>query len=152
MVRGRRIRGLALGGAAAIGLVASAASAGADGGGPPGRDSMAIKHLVVIFDENVSFDHYFGTYPYASNPPGDAGLQRRVRARPTVNGLYNQQTAPAARPGPLLTSNGNLSNPVLLDRERRLDLRPGSWLHRGAAGRRPRGRGPCTRPYTGQRR
>ena len=22
-----------------------------------------IKHVVVIFDENVSFDHYFGTYP-----------------------------------------------------------------------------------------
>ena len=26
-----------------------------------------IKHLVVIFDENESFDHYFGTYPYAAN-------------------------------------------------------------------------------------
>jgi phospholipase C len=24
-----------------------------------------IKHLVVIFQENVSFDHYFGTYPNA---------------------------------------------------------------------------------------
>jgi len=29
-----------------------------------------IKHLVVIFQENVSFDHYFGTYPHAANPPG----------------------------------------------------------------------------------
>ena len=29
-----------------------------------------IKHLVVIFDENVSFDHYFGTYPYATNADG----------------------------------------------------------------------------------
>ena len=28
-----------------------------------------VKHLVVIFDENVSFDHYFGTYPDALNPP-----------------------------------------------------------------------------------
>ena len=32
-----------------------------------------IKHLVVIFQENVSFDHYFGTYPMPSilrvNPP-----------------------------------------------------------------------------------
>ena len=26
---------------------------------------LPIKHLVVIFDENVSFDHYFGTYPFA---------------------------------------------------------------------------------------
>jgi phospholipase C len=29
-----------------------------------------IKHLVVIFDENVSFDHYFATYPYAANTDG----------------------------------------------------------------------------------
>ena len=28
-----------------------------------------IQHLVVIFQENVSFDHYFGTYPFATNPP-----------------------------------------------------------------------------------
>ena len=25
-----------------------------------------IKHVVVIFQENVSFDHYFGTYPHAA--------------------------------------------------------------------------------------
>ncbi len=24
-----------------------------------------IKHVVVIFQENVSCDHYFGTYPHA---------------------------------------------------------------------------------------
>lgn len=30
-----------------------------------------IKHLVVIFQENVSFDHYFGTYPHAANLPGE---------------------------------------------------------------------------------
>lgn len=29
-----------------------------------------IKHLVVIFQENVSFDHYFATYPNATNPSG----------------------------------------------------------------------------------
>ena len=38
-----------------------------------------IKHVVVIFQENVSFDHYFGTYPHASNLPGEtpfrAGIQ-----------------------------------------------------------------------------
>ena len=27
-----------------------------------------IKHVVVLFQENISFDHYFGTYPYATNP------------------------------------------------------------------------------------
>jgi phospholipase C len=30
-----------------------------------------IKHLVVIFQENVSFDHYFGTYPKAMNLAGE---------------------------------------------------------------------------------
>ena len=55
---------------------AGAASALASPGSPTastgnGRSSTAtpIKHLVVIFDENVSFDHYFGTYPYAKPTP-----------------------------------------------------------------------------------
>ena len=30
-----------------------------------------IKHIVVIFQENVSFDHYFATYPFAANPEGE---------------------------------------------------------------------------------
>jgi phospholipase C len=29
-----------------------------------------VKHLVIIFGENVSFDHYFGTYPIATNDAG----------------------------------------------------------------------------------
>jgi phospholipase C len=60
-----------------------------------------IKHLVVIFQENVSFDHYFGTYPNATNPSGEP---RFVAApgTPTVNGLTEG----------LLTLNPNLSNPT----------------------------------------
>jgi len=30
-----------------------------------------VKYVVVIFDENNSFDHYFGTYPNALNLPGE---------------------------------------------------------------------------------
>jgi phospholipase C len=30
-----------------------------------------IKHLVVIFGENISYDHYFGTYPNAANLTGE---------------------------------------------------------------------------------
>ena len=30
-----------------------------------------IKHLVVIFKENVSFDYYFATYHHAWNLPGE---------------------------------------------------------------------------------
>ncbi len=45
-----------------------------------------IKHLVVIFQENVSFDHYFGTYPNALNLPGEAPFKARPRT-PKVNNL-----------------------------------------------------------------
>ena len=71
-----------------------------------------IKHLVVIFQENVSFDHYFGTYPVATNPAGEPPSRRRLT--PTVNGLSHF----------LLCNNPNLrrdqwsgaSNPFRLDR------------------------------------
>ena len=46
-------------------------SRSARGGVPLGTPNTPIKHVVVIFDENISFDHYFGTYPYATNPPGE---------------------------------------------------------------------------------
>src|ERR1700677_1414080 len=45
-----------------------------------------IKHLVVIFDENISFDHYFATYPNALNPPHEPAFRARP-GTPSVNGL-----------------------------------------------------------------
>src|SRR5271168_1205955 len=36
----------------------------------PTTASAVIKHVVVIFGENISFDHYFGTYPNALNAGG----------------------------------------------------------------------------------
>jgi phospholipase C len=45
-----------------------------------------IKHLVVIFQENRSFDHYFGTYPNATNPAGEPAFHAKDDT-PTVNGL-----------------------------------------------------------------
>jgi len=63
---------------AAMSLLAAAAvcsgSARADSDNGNGRDNRTatpIKHLVVIFGENRSFDHYFATYPNAANPPGE---------------------------------------------------------------------------------
>ena len=55
-------------GAAVIGISVSSANSG---GPPTAPTTTPIKHVVVIFDENVSFDHYFGTYPTALNPPGE---------------------------------------------------------------------------------
>src|SRR5215471_13181580 len=60
-----------------------------------------IKHLVVIFGENISFDHYFGTYPNALNPPGQPKFHALPNT-PTVNGLTPT----------LLTNNPNLKNPA----------------------------------------
>jgi phospholipase C len=77
-----------------------------------GHTATPIKHLVVIFDENVSFDHYFGTYPYAANTDGTP-----FTARPgtrTVNGLYSKITKKRGPIGPLLTDNPNLYNPQRL--------------------------------------
>jgi phospholipase C len=63
-----------------------------------------IRHLVVIFQENVSFDHYFGTYPNAANPGGEPRFVAEDET-PTVNGLSTF----------LLTSNPNGVNPSRVD-------------------------------------
>src|SRR5712692_11380621 len=72
-----------------------------------------IQHIVVIFQENVSFDHYFGTYPNALNPAGEPAFHGKPNT-PAVNGLS----------AGLLTKNPNLNplngagatNPFRLDR------------------------------------
>ncbi|MBO0912189.1 MAG: phospholipase, partial [Acidobacteria bacterium] len=63
-----------------------------------GNPSTRIRHLVVIFQENVSFDHYFGTYPVALNPKGEPPFHALANT-PGVNGLS----------GALLTANPNLN-------------------------------------------
>jgi phospholipase C len=63
------------------------------------RTSTPIKHLVVLFDENISFDHYFGTYPKAANTDGTTF--RAVKGTPKVEGLSKK----------LLTKNPNRFNP-----------------------------------------
>jgi phospholipase C len=75
------------------------------------RTATPIKHLVVIFDENESFDHYFGTYPYAANTDGTKFVAKP--GTPTVNGLYTKITK-SGPVGPLLTSNPNEYNPQRL--------------------------------------
>jgi phospholipase C len=74
---------------------------------------MPIQHIVVIFNENISFDHYFGTYPVALNPKGEPPFHAKADT-PTVNGFNNA----------LLNFNPNLNpangsgatNPFRLDR------------------------------------
>jgi phospholipase C len=52
------------------------------------QTATPIKHLVVIFQENVSFDHYFGTYPKAQNLAGETPFLAR-KDTPMVNNLVN---------------------------------------------------------------
>ena len=59
-----------------------------------------IKHLVVIFNENRSFDHYFATYPNAANPSGSIPFVAKPHT-PKVNNLANAN---------LLVNNPNSTN------------------------------------------
>ncbi|HEY7323196.1 MAG TPA: alkaline phosphatase family protein, partial [Streptosporangiaceae bacterium] len=70
-----------------------------------------IKHVVVIFDENITFDHYFGTYPFAANTDGTSFTAKPGTA--AINGLYTKITS-SGPTGPLLTSNPNEFNPQRL--------------------------------------
>src|SRR5258708_34600748 len=70
-----------------------------------GPATTPIEHVVIIFQENGSFDHYFGTYARAANPPGEPRF-RAAANTPTANGLL----------GTLLVSNPNRAEPIRLDR------------------------------------
>lgn len=101
-----------------IGLLAAACATGAfipsgamarnqsDGGYSATR--TPIKHVVVIFQENVSFDHYFATYPHAvPNKDGSVYFQGAADDTPRANNL---------EAAGLLTNNPNAASPFRLDR------------------------------------
>lgn len=64
-----------------------------------------IKHLIVIYQENRAFDHYFGTYPNAENNPCETPFIAR-KDTPHVN---NYNSAPV-----YLVNNQNLFQPFRL--------------------------------------
>lgn len=91
---------------AAITLLPVVPAFGADQDDFPTR--TPIKHVVVIFQENSSFDHYFGTYPHAkANNDGTKFFGGAKDDTPQVNNLE--------RAG-LLTNNLNKANPFRIDR------------------------------------
>jgi phospholipase C len=63
------------------------------------KTATPIKHLVVIFGENRSFDHYFGLYPNAANPLGEPAFTAKANT-PAVVGYTDA----------LLTANPNSTN------------------------------------------
>jgi phospholipase C len=72
----------------------------------PPTPTTPIQHVVVIFQENVSFDHYFGTYPAAQNKTLGEPTFTAAANTPPVNGLN----------GPLLTANPNSFAPFRIGR------------------------------------
>jgi len=92
----RITRALAIAAAIAITLTPAGPVFGNDNS--RGDTATPIKHLVVIFQENISFDHYFGTYPSAQNLQGEPQFNAKSNT-PTVNGY-----GPA-----LLVNNPNLN-------------------------------------------
>jgi len=73
-LRGRRAR-IAVGSAVVAGVAAvTCGAAGVFSASAAPDNSLVtttpIKHVVVLFSENVSFDHYFATYPNAANTDG----------------------------------------------------------------------------------
>jgi phospholipase C len=77
---------------------------------PASSAATPVKHLVVIFDENESFDHYFGTYPQAANTSGSPFHAKK--GTPTPANLLT---------GSLLTANPNEFNPHRLTPKEALD-------------------------------
>src|SRR5689334_13517773 len=73
----------------------------------PGGTATPIKHVVVIFGENISFDHYFGTYPNATNPAGESPF---TAAPGTPSDVNNYTLHPN-----LLTANPNSGQPHRFD-------------------------------------
>ncbi len=113
-MRGKRLRPKLVAGLGAwvvCGMVASVVAG--QGQAVAGPQQPFIQHVVVIFGENISFDHYFGTYRPAPNGP--YGAQ-------TVNALYN--TPGANGTGTLLNNNPNPvfgSSPAIPNNPRQLD-------------------------------
>jgi len=87
------ISALMIAGQALVPVMASAQSS---------TTATPIKHVVVIFQENISFDHYFGTYPNATNPAGEPAFTP-LPATPSVNGFTDA----------LLHNNPNFLNAAL---------------------------------------
>jgi phospholipase C len=69
------------------------------------QTTTPVKHVIVIFQENISFDHYFATYPHATNPEAETPFHARPNT-PRVNNLLA---------GGLLTENPNSTQPFRMD-------------------------------------
>ncbi|MGN6275665.1 MAG: phospholipase C [Solirubrobacterales bacterium] len=121
----KRFSALLIAVAAFCAIAASVALGSGSGGGrqghsvvfTPGGTRTPIHHVIEIFQENVSFDHYFGTYPNAAGSDGQ-GFTAAPHT-PPVDGLEpatSKSLPPDLRhSADLLTENPNAALPQRLD-------------------------------------
>ncbi|HXQ26543.1 MAG TPA: alkaline phosphatase family protein [Candidatus Acidoferrales bacterium] len=94
--------------ACGLAVMAPSRALAGDHDGDHFQTSTPVKHVVVIFQENVSFDHYFGTYPDAApNKDGSIYFRFAQNNTPRVNNLETSG---------LLTNNPNGVSPFRIDR------------------------------------
>jgi len=89
-------------GAGAVAMLLTGLITGYAGAAAP-KTATPIAHVVVLYQENVSFDHYFATYPKALNLPREPTFHAKADT-PSVNGLTEA----------LLAHNPNAANPMRL--------------------------------------
>mgnify|MGYP001597532504 CR=1 FL=1 len=88
------------------------------------RDGTAtpIRHLVVIFQENVSFDHYFGTYPKTLTGPDGRFMMGSVPRQFVTVGIcggfttfssFSLQTLNLMNDGEWLRAGANIGGSVV---------------------------------------
>ncbi|HLH98616.1 MAG TPA: alkaline phosphatase family protein [Xanthobacteraceae bacterium] len=106
--------------AVACGIARADSIAPAAVSAPGQQDTTAtatpIKHLVILFNENVSFDHYFATYPTAANPPGEPVFTAKAGTPTMIDTLANANLL-SRNPNFTNTANGgDAAEPFRLDR------------------------------------
>jgi phospholipase C len=88
----------------------------------PPTPTTPIKHIVIIFQENISFDHYFGTYPTAKNPPNEPTQFTAATGTPKANNLITPYHVTPSTD--LLHHNPNLYQPQRIDRNGKVTCNP----------------------------
>src|ERR1700743_523397 len=80
------------------------------------KTKTPIKHLIVIFNENRSFDHYFGTYPNALTPEGEPIFEPAKNTPRDINNLLTSPTLLDNNPNLNAANGTGASTPFRLDR------------------------------------
>jgi phospholipase C len=122
-------------------LVALGVAAGCGGSAPQARSPRAgiqkIKHVIIVMQENRSFDHYFGTYPGADGIPRRNGKFavcvpdpiRHVCWRPYHDPAHRNSGGPHEHLDAIRDVNGGKMNGFI--RQARRGLRGGCKKHPG---------------------